>query len=146
MLVAESPNLRRAGSRGLTALARLAASVPAYRLTAGTVDGLGALLEPLVVGAAGLPHATNLITRAPQIVERRTLRGVMLLGPRSSEAVELSGTGQLLWDLLASPVSLADLVLGLVDVTGEPETRIAADVVDVVVSLDEIGALAYVDR
>jgi hypothetical protein len=80
------------------------------------------------------------LMRAPEVLWRRTLRGVLLRPPRGA-AVMIDGSGGLVWDALASPTSVEDLVDRLAAATGGDRSVIAADVRPLLDRLRGLGAV-----
>lgn len=48
--------------------------------------------------------------RSPSVLFRRTAAGLLLATGDGDDAVELGGSGEVLWDLLQEPMTIADLV------------------------------------
>jgi len=71
---------------------------------------------------------TRCYRRVTQVLWRRTADRVMLLPVPEGELISLSGTGVVLWDLLAAPASEQDLASTLAQVFGEAPERVAADI------------------
>ena len=55
------------------------------------------------------PAEHALIQRAPGVLERRLLDGVVVLAPGAAEPVRIITPGQVLWAMLAEPCTIADL-------------------------------------
>lgn len=84
--------------------------------------------------------------RGTDVLWRRSLDAVILLPAEADEPVTLPGTGAAVWDLLAEPATLAQLVADLVAIyDGDPST-VAADVTDLLAELESIGAVRSGDR
>ncbi len=82
--------------------------------------------------------------RAPDVLWRRFEGGVLLLGPSADEPTLVSGIGPLLWQLLATPHTAAELAGAVRDATGPTapdHARLHADVGRV---LDELAAAGLV--
>ena len=79
--------------------------------------------------------------RRPELLWRRTVDRAVLLVPGEGDVVELADTGAILWDALACPGTLAEVVTALADVFGMDEDAIRSDVVPVVDELVARGVL-----
>jgi len=82
--------------------------------------------------------------RAPHVLWRRTLDTVLLLPPGIDEPFVLAGTGPALWELLAEPRALDDLVAVLAAAYEADPDVVAADVAPTVDRLTELGAIERV--
>jgi hypothetical protein len=95
-----------------------------------------------VAAAEPLPAGTVAWRRAETILWRRTLDGVLVLGPsESAEPVALRGPAADIWELLSEPATVAAIGEALADGYGVPVDRIAPDVQRAVAALSEVGAL-----
>jgi hypothetical protein len=83
---------------------------------------------------------THRLVRAPNVLWRRTVRGVVLR-PVGGNTIMLNGSGWLVWDGLASPATLEELSEHLAARTRGKAKIIAADVQPVVDELSRIGAV-----
>jgi Coenzyme PQQ synthesis protein D (PqqD) len=93
---------------------------------------------------AGDPRSLRTVAwhRAETVLWRRTLDGVVVLGPAASaEPVALRGPAADIWELLTEPMSVAGLVAALADGYGVAGEGIADDVQRAVGALAEVGAL-----
>jgi hypothetical protein len=62
--------------------------------------------------------------RRDDVLWRRTLDAVLLFPPGADEPLTVAGSGALVWDLLAEPATLTELVDALASVYGDdPDTR-----------------------
>jgi len=82
------------------------------------------------------------LQRASSALSRRLLSGVLVLVPGMSESLEISVPGDLIWDLLAEPLTVADLVEALASSYGVSARTVRADIEPVLRALDEAGALS----
>jgi hypothetical protein len=83
----------------------------------------------------------TLIERAPEALSRRTLDGVLVLTPTMSDVLQLSAPGDAIWDLLAEPLTVADLVQALSERFRVPEGAIRSGTRPVLQALFDGGAL-----
>jgi hypothetical protein len=67
--------------------------------------------------------------------------GVVVLAPGSSEPQTLTGTGRALWDVLARPVTVDDLVERLATRFGVDPACVEVDIAPVLAELHRIGAI-----
>jgi hypothetical protein len=81
--------------------------------------------------------------RCPEVLWRRSLDAVVLLPPDADDPVALPGTGAAVWDLLAEPVTLPDLVATLTDAYGGDPATIEHDVVALLDRLETLGAVDH---
>jgi hypothetical protein len=72
---------------------------------------------------------------------RRSLDAVVLLPPAAPEPVSLAGTAALVWDLLAEPASVSELVDALAEHFGDDPARITRDVDALLARLSDLGAV-----
>ena len=79
--------------------------------------------------------------RVPDLLWRRSLDAVLVLAPDADEPLTLAGTGPEVWELLASPVSLGDLVAGLAARHGADPVIVEADVTALLGRLTALGVL-----
>ena len=84
--------------------------------------------------------ASDRLVRSPNVLWRRTLRGV-LLRPPGGELLLLDGSGWMVWDALASGTSLSQLSERLAAQTGEDAAVIGDDVRGVLEKLARMGAV-----
>ena len=87
---------------------------------------------------------TTRFARATDVLERQCSDCVVLLPLRSDEPFMLSGSGGLVWRLLAEPTTLEDLSHVLSEATGAPEPTVTADLEPVLRDLVERGAVEEV--
>jgi hypothetical protein len=83
---------------------------------------------------------TDRLVRSPNMLWRRTLRGVVLK-PLGRDAVMLDGSGWLVWDALAFPTTLDEVSERLAARTGDETKVIAAQVQPVLDELARLGAV-----
>ncbi|MFA5885699.1 MAG: PqqD family protein [Acidimicrobiia bacterium] len=79
--------------------------------------------------------------RRDDVLWRRSLDSVVLLPVGADEPVSLPGTGAAVWDLLAEPSTLPELVDALVDVYGGDPSTIERDVAALLERLRGITAI-----
>lgn len=81
------------------------------------------------------------IARAPGVLSRRTLDGVLVLAPGITNAVHLSVPGDAIWELLAEPLEVAEMVEVLADHFAVPADTIRAVLQPMLAALLDCGAL-----
>jgi len=81
-------------------------------------------------------------SRRPDVLWRRSLDAVVLLPAGCEDPVTLPGTGAAVWDLLAAPATLPELVGTLVEVYGEDPVTVERDVAAL---LDRLARIAAID-
>jgi Coenzyme PQQ synthesis protein D (PqqD) len=80
--------------------------------------------------------------RAERVLWRRTLGGVVVLPPQAAtEPVALRGPAASIWELLAEPMTAADLVASLATTYQVHEEHVAGEVGGALDVLLELGAL-----
>ena len=79
--------------------------------------------------------------RGPAVLWRRSLEAALVLSPGVDEPLTLARTGADLWDLLAEPTPIDDLVAALAARYGAEPSVVTADVVPVLAELEAIGAI-----
>ena len=67
--------------------------------------------------------------------------GVVVLGPDATEPVTLDGTGVAVWETLAEPRSIDDLVAMLAREFGADPAQVSADVRPLLERLDALGVV-----
>ncbi len=82
-----------------------------------------------------------LLHRAPDALARRVLRGVMVLTAADAEPFVITPPGDVIWDILAEPIDLQDLVELLADSFEGEKERITSDVAALIQTLIEKGAV-----
>jgi|GEM_PF-1749507 len=82
-------------------------------------------------GAAPAPR----LARAPGVLERSLLDGVLVLTPPRPPALALTGSGAALWDVLRTPCDEDELIEDLRERFDDPHDTLAADVRATVVEL-----------
>ena len=80
--------------------------------------------------------------RRDDVVWRRSLDAAIVLSAGAEDPVTLPGTGAAVWDLLAEPATLAELVGTLVEVYGGDSATIERDVAGL---LEHLRALHVVE-
>jgi Coenzyme PQQ synthesis protein D (PqqD) len=83
---------------------------------------------------------TDRLVRSPNVLWRRTLRGVVLR-PVSGNAIMLDGSGWLVWDVLARPATLEELSEQLAARAAGEAKNIATDVQPVLDQLIRLEAV-----
>ncbi len=81
------------------------------------------------------------LARAPGVLWRRTMRGVLVAAPGRPDPVLVTAPGDAVWDLLAIPRSRDDLVSALAGSFDAEPARIEADLAPVLSALLDHGAL-----
>jgi hypothetical protein len=89
------------------------------------------------------PQMTDRLVRSPNVLWRRTLHGVVLR-PLDGEVIMLDGSGWLVWDALASPVTLEELSEHLASRTPGDAKAIAKDLQPVLDEMTRVGAVVRV--
>jgi hypothetical protein len=79
--------------------------------------------------------------RAPGVLWRRSLDAVLVFGPGADGPRTLTGTGTELWDLLAAPITVEELVGSLAVRHGADGNVVEADLVPVLAELATLGVL-----
>ena len=89
---------------------------------------------------------TGRFVRSPRVVWRTTLDGVLLrpIGTAAIRPVLLNGSGGLLWNALASPMSVQALCEHLAAATGSDPVVISADLRPLLDQLVQVGAIVTV--
>ena len=79
--------------------------------------------------------------RRDDVVWRRSLDAAIVLSADAEDPVTLAGTGAAVWDLLAEPAALAELVGTLVEVYGGDSATIERDVAGLLEQLRVLHAV-----
>lgn len=58
------------------------------------------------------------LRQSPKVLRRRIVDSVLLSGPDSGDVYELDATSSVIWDQLAAPVAMDDLVANVADLYG----------------------------
>jgi hypothetical protein len=82
------------------------------------------------------------LCRNPQSLWRRTLDGVLVLGPDMSEPLEISAPGDHIWTLLETPMTIADLVTSLEAHFDVAAGTVRTDIEPMVIALQKCGAIS----
>lgn len=85
-----------------------------------------------------MSHTTTYV-RAPKVLCRRTAAAAVLSRPDHDEVVTLRGSGPMLWDLLAEPISLDEAVDELADLYEVAAEEVRAGVVAALADLTRRG-------
>jgi hypothetical protein len=86
----------------------------------------------------------ELVRRRDDVLWRRSLDAVLLLPTTRREPVTLTGTGPEVWELLAHPASVADLVRDLAHGYATDSRTVEGDLVELLERLSALGALETV--
>jgi hypothetical protein len=87
------------------------------------------------------PNPAPRFQRDEATLSRRTIDGVVLLAPSASEPLVLEGAAAAMWELLATPMTVAGLVRELAGTYGVDGATITDDVDRTVTTLSGAGAL-----
>lgn len=90
---------------------------------------------------AGDPAPEPRWRRRDTVLWRHGVDVVVLLPSARAEPVSLAGTGALVWDLLAEPATLSELVAALAEVYAAPPETIARDVAELLETLESMDAI-----
>jgi hypothetical protein len=93
------------------------------------------IADPLAVGLSAS------WCRSERALWRRTLGAVVVLPVHGPEPVALRGAAAGIWELLAEPMTTADLVVAVAERYGIHEEQVASDVGGTLDVLLELGAL-----
>lgn len=83
--------------------------------------------------------ATRLV-RAPGALWRRLLDGVLVLAPDQDEPLHITAPGDVVWELLAEPITVDELIEELAELYGTPAGTVSADLEPLLATLRESGA------
>lgn len=83
--------------------------------------------------------------QSERVLSRRTLHGILVLPIDHGEFFDLTGTGEVLWDVLAEPRSIAEAASALHVRFEGPLADVVADVTPVVADLVRRRALVRSD-
>jgi Coenzyme PQQ synthesis protein D (PqqD) len=75
--------------------------------------------------------------RSERVLWRRSHASVLVMSPGHEEVVSLQGPGTTLWELLARPTTISDVVRALAGIYGVAAETVAKDVIPV---LDDLVA------
>lgn len=89
----------------------------------------------------GPRDGTQVWVRDERTLWRHTVEAVVLLPPGTEEPVVLNGSGPAIWELLADPLSTAELVGELARWFEVDEAQVRRDVTPVLAQLHDCGAL-----
>ena len=82
-----------------------------------------------------------LLHRAPDALARRVLRGVMVLTATDDEPFVITPPGDVIWEILAEPIDLQELIGLLAETFEGAKEQITTDVAALVETLIEKGAV-----
>lgn len=85
--------------------------------------------------------STTVWRRREDALWRRSLDAVIVFPVGADDPVTVSGSGAVVWDLLAEPATLDDLVDALVEVYDADRATIATDVAALLAQLESLAAL-----
>jgi hypothetical protein len=85
--------------------------------------------------------ALTLWQRDPATLWRRVGDSLVLLAPGQAQPVGVVGSAGVLWDLLAAPVSVAELSERLADSYGTERADLEASVLETLRALQSVGAI-----
>jgi hypothetical protein len=85
------------------------------------------------------------VRRAAGAVWRATPNALVVAVP-PAPVVEVTGSGALVWECLAEPATVAELVGRLTAIVSAPAAQVVADVEDLVEELVTLGVLELVPR
>ncbi len=83
------------------------------------------------------------VVRRPDALWRRLANGVVVLGAEADHARAIFGPPAEVWDLIAKPVVIDEIVDQLATRHGADRAVVAADVRTVIDELAHVGALEY---
>ena len=83
--------------------------------------------------------------RRESVLWRHAIDVVVILPDGAAEPVSLAGTGAMVWDLLAEPASLSELVATFTEVYPDDPGTIARDVASLLESLESLDAIEPVE-
>ena len=83
--------------------------------------------------------------RRESVLWRRAIDVVVILPDGAGEPVSLPGTGAMVWELLAEPASLSELVTTFTEVYPDDPGTIARDVAVLLESLESLDAIEAVE-
>lgn len=87
----------------------------------------------------------SIVARAPEALWRRVLGGVLVLGPCSDDALELTSPGDVVWALLGDPISVGALVEALSEGFAVSGAVVRAEIASTLDALADVGALVVFD-
>jgi hypothetical protein len=80
------------------------------------------------------------VVRAPGALWRRVLDGVLVLAPGQDEPLLITPPGDVVWQLLADPITVDELTEELAELYETPAATVRADLEPVLAVLGESGA------
>lgn len=83
----------------------------------------------------------RLVQREPTVLWRRSLDGVVVLGPDAGDPIRITWPGSEIWDLLSEPVSVEEVARLLVERYGGNLEDVRVDTGAVLDRLAEAGAV-----
>lgn len=84
---------------------------------------------------------TEMVVRAPGVVAGVVDGETVLLAPTDSRCFALTGVADRVWELLAEPIAIDDLVAALVSQYDVEPDRCAAEVGDLIAQMREYGVV-----
>ena len=88
-----------------------------------------------------MPAADGVWRRRDDALWRRSLDSVIVFPVGTDDPVTIGGSGAVVWDLLAEPATLDELVATLAEVYEGDAASIASDVADLLSQLEALGAI-----
>lgn len=82
-----------------------------------------------------------LLVRAPGVLWRNTMRGVLISPDADAEPILCTAPGDVVWQLLAEPATRTELAAALGEIFDAEPDVIATDIEPVLAALLEAGAL-----
>jgi hypothetical protein len=89
-------------------------------------------------------RATDRLRRNPAVLWRRIASGVVLLTPDAEDAIEVTGSGARLWELLAEPISVSEIAAQLAEEHRTEKAIVQRDLAPVLDALTSQGAIEVV--
>lgn len=93
------------------------------------------------MGTIRAERGSGTVGRSPSVLTRSGAFGVVVLGRHDDAPITLAGTGVAVWDALADPCSIHDLMSRLASTFAVDPARIRADVEPMVEDLVSRGIL-----
>ena len=86
----------------------------------------------------------TVICRAPDALHRQLLDGVLVRSPAQTDSLRISTPGDVIWQLVAEPITVADLAETMAEIYDVAIDKIRADIEPVLRSLAD-GAVLRMD-